>query len=200
MLKTILFFGVLVFSLSIASAQDIIVLKSGLELKVHIVNLNSKNIMYTTEKQSDTLLAPRNEINILRYKSGITIYLSDEAESLINYPSDTLSTDSLFLLGEKDAFTFYKGYKPAATGTLFTSFFVPWGLIPAIACSAKPPDRQNLGFMNPKFKNNSSYNAGFTHKAFEIKKKKVWTNFAIGTGSSLAFMLFIATLSTMLYL
>lgn len=176
-----------------ASAQDIITLKSGDELKVRIIRLNPKDVTFFPENSSDTASLQRDEITKLFYKSGTTIYLEDvERTAISNEPI----IDSLYLLGEKDAGKYYKGYKAAATGTLITSLFIPFGLIPAVACSSTPPAINNLGYRDQQLFENPSYNKGYTHQAYQIKKKKVWKNFGIGTGITLGYMIFVAALSS----
>lgn len=169
--------------LSSVVAQDIITLKSGNELKARILRLNPKDVTFIPENKSDTLSMARNEITKLLYQGGTVIYLSEEERiTFNNEPGSDTGSDSLYILGEKDAIRFYKGYKPAATGTLICSIFIPWGLIPAIACSSSPPKINSLDFRNNKLMENPGYYKGYTDKAFKIKKKKVWQNFAIGSG------------------
>ena len=186
-------------SLSFVTAQDIITLKSGQELKARIVKLNPKDVAFIQENHSDTLTLLRDEIKMLHYQNGITIYLS-ENEIPIKLAADSEpGNDSLFSRGASDASIYYTGYKAAATGTLITSIFIPWGLVPAIACSSTPPATNNLGYRDPKLMQNPSYYAGYTDKAFKIKKKKVWTNFGIGTGAAIAFYIIAIAISSSYY-
>jgi len=174
-------------------AQDIITLKSGNELKARILRLNPKDVTFIPENKSDTLSMARNEITKLLYQGGTVIYLSEEERiTFNNEPGSDTESDSLYLLGEKDAIRFYKGYKPAATGTLICSIFIPWGLIPAIACSSSPPKTNSLDFRNNKLMENPGYYKGYTDKAFKIKKKKVWQNFAIGSGITVGYYILMA--------
>jgi hypothetical protein len=177
-------------------AQDIITLRSGEELKARIIHLNPKDVTFSPENSSDTLSLQRDEITRLHYKTGTIIYLSDnERPAISNEPVN----DSLYMLGKKDAGIYYKGYKAAATGTLVTSLFIPFGLIPAIACSATPPSTNNLGYRDQQLIKNPSYYAGYTDQAYKIKKKKVWRNFGIGTGITVGYyLIMIAIVSTML--
>lgn len=186
--------------LSSVVAQDIITLKSGNELKARILRLNPKDVTFIPENKSDTLSMVRNEITKLLYQGGTVIYLSEEERiTFNNEPGSDTGSDSLYLLGEKDAIRFYKGYKPAATGTLICSIFIPWGLIPAIACSSSPPKINSLDFRNNKLMENTEYYNGYTDKAFKIKKKKVWQNFAIGTGITVGYyILMVGALFSML--
>lgn len=169
----------LVTGFSVVKAQDIISLKSGGEMKARILSLSSKNVSFIPENSSDTLSLLRDEITRLHYCSGIIIYLSEnEMPTLINIPKN----DSLFDLGKSDATRYYKGYKPAAIATMISSIYFPFGLIPAIACSATSPSMSHLGYKDQKLMGNPSYYEGYTKTAHKIKKKKVWGGFAIGSG------------------
>jgi len=174
-----------------AVAQDIITLKSGQELKARIIRLNTKDVTFMATGGSDTISLQRDEVSKLYYRSGIIIYLS---ETGLPEFSNVSPNDSLYSLGEKDATRYYKGYKGAATGTLVSSIFIPLGLIPAIACSATPPAMNNLGYRDQKLMQNSSYYKGYTDQAFTIKKKKVWQNFAIGTGITAGYYIIMIVL------
>lgn len=165
--------------LSVVMAQDIITLKSGKELKARLIKLNPRDVVFIPEDSSDTVYLLRDEITQLQYRSGIIIYLSEaEIPALISDPGN----DSLYTLGEIDAARYYKGYKTAAISTMIASVWFPLGLIPAIACSATPPSKYNLGYKDQKLMENSSYFNGYTLTAHKIKKKKVWGGFAIGSG------------------
>ena len=179
-MKSLIVFLFLVFtSVSVSLAQDIITLKSEGELKVRIIKLTTKDVVYIPENSFDTVNLPRGDISKLQYQSGIIIFLS---ETELPGSRAALEKDSLYVLGETDAGRYYKGYKGAAVGTMIASLWIPMGLIPAIACSATPPDINNLGYMNQKLIDNSSYFNGYTTMAYKIKKKKVWGGFAIGSG------------------
>jgi len=199
MQKVIALLILLFISASFAMAQDKIILKSGKELKVKIINLNPKDVTFIPEYSSDTVSLLREEITMLHYKTGIIIYLSGNEKQM---PASTFSgstPDSMYALGERDATLYYKGFKGAAIGTLITSFYIPWGLIPAIACSSTPPKAYNLGYKDKNLMENPEYYAGYTDKAYKIKKKKVWTNFGIGTGSTFVFIILLTTLTVLAY-
>ncbi len=173
----------IVFAISVnTKAQDIITLKSGEEIKAHIIRLNPKEVTFTLDAKPDTLSFQRDSVLKLRYNTGIVIYLTESQQPEFFFDA---MNDSLYFLGAKDAKIYYRGYRLAATGTLFASFFIPWGLIPAITCSVTPPSMQSLGYQDQNLIKNPSYYKGYADKAFKIKKKKVWKNFAIGTGATL---------------
>jgi hypothetical protein len=179
-MKRIIAFLLLIFcGLSVVMAQDIISIKSGGEMKVRIIKLNPTNVIFIPESSYDTTYMPRNEISRLQYSTGIIIYLEeDEIPVFPNEPGN----DSLFTLGKMDATRYYKGYKPAAIATMISSIYFPFGVIPAIACSATRPSAKSLGYKDPKLMEDPNYYDGYTKTAHNIKKKKVWGGFAIGSG------------------
>lgn len=169
--------------INFSHAQDIITLKSGEELSVTILRLNPEKVLYFAENSTDTTVLPRTDVVKLKYKSGTIIYLSEEKSAMDFSKIDTTMYDR----GVRDAERYYKGYKAAGTGTLVTSLFIPLGLIPAIACSSTEPSMKNLGYRDQNLMNDPGYYLGYTDKAYSIKKKKVWKNFAIGTGITAAY-------------
>lgn len=180
-MKTLILFLIVVFSgLYHAVAQDIITLKSGDELKGKIIRLNAKDVTFQPQGVNDTLSMWREEIVKLTYQNGTLIYLTEKNPT--TKVSGTVN-DSMYYAGVNDAASYYKGYKAASTGTLLSALVFPLNLIPAIACSATPPNDENLGYKDRKLMENPDYNLGYKEQAHKIKKKKVWKNFAIGTGA-----------------
>lgn len=175
------------------TAQDIISLKSGEEVKARIIRLNPKDVTFIEENSTDTVFLYRDDISKLTYKNGIIIVLAEnEMPAFTGRPAD----DSLFVQGQVDAGLYYKGYRPAAIGTLISSIYFPFGLIPAIACSAKAPAMENLGYRDQHLIENASYFNGYTLKAHEIKKKKVWGGFAIGSGIFIGLVILTSVAAT----
>lgn len=180
-MKTLILLIILAFfGLHLAVAQDIITLKSGDELKVKIIRLNAKDVTFQPQGVSDTLSMWREEIVKLTYQNGTLIYLAEKTPVIKNSGS---VSDSMYYAGVNDASLYYKGYKAASTGTLVSSLVFPLNLIPAIACSTTPPGDEKLGYKDKKLMENPDYNHGYKEQAHKIKKKKVWKNFAIGTGA-----------------
>jgi hypothetical protein len=94
-----------------------------------------------------------------------------------------------------------KDIKQLRHGTLVSALVFPLNLIPAIACSATPPGDENLGYKDKKLMENPDYNMGYKEQAYKIKKKKVWKNFAIGTGAIFGLYILSSALivTTMVY-
>jgi len=199
MKKTIAFVWFVYVTFSVVLAQDIITLTSGQEMKARIIRLNLNNITCIPENNTDTISLPRTEIARLQYRSGILIYLSEIEVPAVDTPNQETGHDSLFSKGERDANIYYKGYKAAATGTLLCSLYFPFGLIPAIACSATPPTKSKLGYRDQKLMENDSYYKGYTRQAHKIKKKKVWQGFAIGSGAMIGLYLVLGILAVSSY-
>ena len=103
-------------------------------------------------------------------------------DSLKTKKSDQPIDQKSFLNGQKDADNYYGCRKCGTTGTAVTTVFgtAVLGLIPAITCSKKIPLDKNLVVPDKNLLNNQSYMAGYRLEALKIKKKKIWTAFAIG--------------------
>ncbi len=198
-MKRLIVLIIIVFSgLYNAVAQDIITLKSGDELKGKIIRLNAKDVAFQPQGVNDTLSMWREEIVKLTYQNGTLIYLTEKN------PMPMVSgsvNDSMYYVGANDASLYYKGYKTASGGTLVSALVFPLNLIPAIACSATPPGDKNLGYQDKKLMENPDYNLGYKEQAHKIKKKKVWKNFAIGTGAFFGLYILSGALiaTTMIY-
>jgi len=181
--------------ITVVTAQDIISLKSGEEVRARIIRLNPKDVTFIEENSTDTVFLYRDDVSRLTYKSGIIIILAEnEMPAFSGVPVD----DSLFVQGQADATLYYKGYRPAAIGTMITSIYFPFGLIPAIACSSKPPAKEHLGYRDQQLMENTSYSDGYTRKAHEIKKNKVWRGFAIGSGFIIGLVILTSVAATTL--
>lgn len=157
-------------------------------MKARIIRLNPKDVAFIPANSTDTAFLLREDVTKLQYHSGIIILLTEAEKPGFSIGPET---DSLYTMGKNDALLYYKGYTGAAVGTLVTSIFFPWGLIPAIACSAKPPAMENLGYNNRQLMEHPGYYNGYVSEAHKIKKKKVWGGFAIGSGLFFAFALLV---------
>jgi len=183
-----LYLLVLLIALCISTVmgQDVITHKTGELIKCKVIRINSKDVTFIENTRIDTLSLFRDEITKIQYQNGIIVYLTDNENSKF---SSEYGEDSLYIKGKTDARIYYRNYRVAATGTLICSFFIPLGLIPAIACSSTPPSVDNLGFVDQNLIKNQSYYNGYSNEAHKIKKNKVWKNFAIGTGAYVGIVL-----------
>ena len=89
--------------------------------------------------------------------------------------------------GKEDALLYYRGYRGAVGGTVCVSLFVSplAGLIPAISTSSKTPNIAHLNAPHPELFENDEYRRSYTLEAHRIKKRKVWTGYAIGSACCL---------------
>ncbi len=188
-LSTLLFFAFI--SIYSAVAQDIISLKSGNDLKGKIIRLNPKDIVFIPTGVSDTIIMWRDDVVKLKYQNGTIINLADDKKISEN-PGTVY--DSMYYAGVSDAAKYYTGYKGASTGVLVSGLIFPFNIIPAIVCSATTPDEQSLGYRDSTQMKNPAYNYGYKNQAHKIKKKKVWTNYAIGSGAMIGFSILVNAL------
>ncbi len=183
MKKNILIVILGLFSSQLKS-QDILILKNGDSLKTNIIEVGINDITY---KKFDTT-SSNPSYKILK-SSVIAIYYPNGTKDFFSDSNSIASTDSLinkdqdfYLMGYNDAIKNYKGYKSAATLTFLASLYSPIiGLVPAIVCSAKPPEYQTLSLSSFASLNNVDYRNGYIHKAKRIKQQKVWKNWLIPT-------------------
>jgi hypothetical protein len=163
-------------------AQDIITFKSGEEVKVKIIEIGLNEIKYKkadTTESNPTYLVYKTAVLMIKYENGT----KDIFTNTNNYQDTTSnsSDDDLFAKGTSDAERFYKGYHGAGTGTFITGIlFSPLvALIPAIACSATPPNEVNLGAPNYSLLSKAAYRNGYVQQAKHIKQGRVWTNWFV---------------------
>lgn len=174
---------IIILITSSINAQDKIFLKSGENIEAKILEVNVDEVKYKkiTNIEGPIFSMPKKEIHMVIYENGeseiFKIELNNNEINLNN------SGENMFLKGQQDASSFYKGYRGAGTGTLLTSLLSPVvGLIPAISTSATKPNSKNLNFPNDKLMENPDYFMGYTKKAKKIKQGRVWLNWGIGFG------------------
>lgn len=163
-------------------AQDIITFKTGEEIKVKIIEIGLNEIKYKkadTSESNPTYLVYKSAVLMIKYENGTKDIFNDT-----NNFHDTTSNSSdedLLAKGTSDAERFYKGYHGAGTGTFITGIlFSPLvALIPAIACSATPPNEVNLGAPNYSLMAKPAYRNGYIQEAKQIKQGRVWANWIV---------------------
>lgn len=192
--KALLFFScVLFFCSQTVFAQDIITTKKGEDIISTVLEVNPTEIKY---RKQDNLSGPmftilKSEILMIRYANG-SKDIFNQPEELKTVPVMVDEFDH-FSLGQQDARKYYKGYRPAAQGTLATGILLSplLGLIPAFVTIGEAPQEINLNYPNAKLFKNKDYYNGYTAEAFKIKKTKVWTNWGIACGVNLLVLLMI---------
>jgi hypothetical protein len=176
-------FSLLVFSTA-SFSQDIITPVSGKDIPAIILEIDSTQIRYkkfNVKNAADTIIQ-RADVVMIDFEDGTKrLFNPDKLKKEVELP--IVTNPDFYAMGEKDALKYYKGYQPAGTATLITTLlFSPAGLVPAFACSSKPPAYYTLKYPNADLMKNPEYFNGYTKKAHHIKAKKIWTNFGIALG------------------
>lgn len=185
----------IVFMLSLISfagnSQDIITKKSGEDIQSKVIEINLNEVKYKKwDNQDGPLISiSKSEILMIRYQNGTKDIFKEQAIT----PMSALGEPENFKAGQQDAIQYYKGYKGAATGTLATGLVLSpiLGLIPAFATTSNQPQDVNLHYPDPSKMRDQDYFKGYTQKAFQIKKQKVWTNWGITVGLSVGLYLLL---------
>jgi hypothetical protein len=94
------------------------------------------------------------------------------------------STEDMCKKGETDALQNYQGLHSGAgfSGVMAVIASPLIGFIPAIACSSVEPQTHNLSCPQPELLKNTQYSQCYREKAHKMKKRKVWSGYAIGAG------------------
>jgi hypothetical protein len=144
-MKTIIITAVAsLFVLSHIDAQDTIWKTSGDSILSKVLEITPTSIKYKRfdNQNGPTYSIMQSEVSMVQYQNGTLDTFGEK--SLTNAESiDPVTPGDLYTQGGRHAFNYYKGYKPASTGTLVTSLLSPVvGLIPAIACASTRPQKK----------------------------------------------------------
>jgi hypothetical protein len=164
-------------------AQDTLCLLNGSKLPVRVSSLTMSHILYrdTGTTLTKEKIMPKSQVRYLVYNSG-----RFEVMSLSNISPDEMNFS--FRKGQQDASVNYTGRRSGAVGTGVTSFLTGGilGLVPAVICSSVRPNTLNLALSREAPVSDKSYMLGYIAAAKRIKRKKVWTGYAIGLFSGIA--------------
>ena len=194
-MKKCLFIITMLVSISTAFSQDVITKKTGEDISAKISEITQTEIKY---KKFDNLEGPlftmlKSDVLIVRYENGTKDIFNDEIQAVVtNQPNVMLDSDEeLISKAKDDAKVNYRGAKSGAGWTAATTvLFSPIiGIIPAAACASASPADENLNFRNDDLMRNSKYSKAYIDEAHKIKKKKVWTSFAVGSSAWLLLLL-----------
>jgi hypothetical protein len=185
MKNTILLIAAFVFSIN-TKAQDIITTLTGEEIKSKVIEITTFEIKY---RKIENINGPiynilKSDVLMVKYENGSKDIFTT---NISNAPS--LKNENICQKAERDAYKYYKNYSGAATGTLVATVFGGGilGLIPAIMCSSTPPTQMNLN-MPVQHNQNPEYVKCYTEYSRKMKAHKVWSNFGIGCGALLLFL------------
>lgn len=191
-MKKIIFYTVItICTLTNSFSQDMITKKTSEDIKAKVIEVTVNEIKY---KKFDNLNGPlftllKSDVLMIRYENG-SKDIFNEIQNTVT--ANVLSTD-MSIKGKQDAITNYKGKSSGAGWTAATSVLTGpvLGLIPAIACSSTEPSDENLNYKDRELMKNNDYNQAYTKQAHKTKKKKIWTNFGIGSGAWLLLILLL---------
>ena len=181
-------------STNLSFAQDLITKKSGEDVKAKVIEVTTTEIRY---KKAENINGPlftilKGEVFSIKYENGTKDIFTDvqsTSEKNISLEND------MDLKGREDAINNYKGGDSGAVWTgVTTVLFSPLiGVIPAAVCSSSEPEEGNLMVKNPELMKNSTYNKAYKAQAHKTKKKKLWTNFGIGSAAWLVLVLLLGS-------
>jgi hypothetical protein len=201
MRMTILLLTLFVFCVP-AIAQDVITLRDGKEMHVKVTEITPSEVKFKQKNETHTI--NKGDIVMISYKGGRKEYFSEnhyekkENNGVNKIDSISHIDDSIMAeRGKADAKKFYKKYKNPESWTITTTFLASpaVGLIPAIMCSATPPNEKNLNCPYPDLLNTPAYGNAYREKAHKIKAGKTWIGYGIGTAICVAFVVFINSLA-----
>lgn len=135
-------------------------------------------------------------VSMIIYENGITEFINNSFNNP-SYSASTNKSEKLFFKGQTDASIFYKDRGPGGL-TIVTNIYplpIIGGLITAAICSSITPREDKLGCPYPDLMRNPDYKNGYTQKAFEIKKHRVWKCWGISSGCIVIGLLIAVALS-----
>lgn len=177
----------------VSYSQDVIVKTYQDSILAKVLEIGLTGITYKKYENPEgpSYVIPIADVSVIKYQNGTvdTFNLVQHLNSSTEFkPMDI----ELFKKGQMDAARYYDGYRGAVTGTLLVSLLSPIvGLVPAIACSSTRPREINLNYPSAELFKKDDYRQGYKNKSFNIKSRKVWTNWTIAFGVNvvLAFLL-----------
>jgi len=186
-MKYILLSILFVFSSNIIKAQDTLTMRSGENILVKVIEVGTAEVKY---KKLDNLNGPifsvlKSDLLILKYENGT----KDDFSSIKKNEESNFSAIDTSFQGKNDAIRYYNGYKTAGTIALISNlFFVPIipSLVFSIATTSKMPSDENLNYPNTSMMKIEKYANSYRAEAMKIKKRKIWINFAVGSGIIIA--------------
>jgi hypothetical protein len=105
-------------------AQDVITTKKGEDIFSKVVEITLSEIKY---RKHDNLSGPlisilKSDVMLIRYENGTKdVFNQIEQQTAVSAEVDYIDN---FHLGQQDAQKYYKGYHPAANGTLATGILL----------------------------------------------------------------------------
>lgn len=180
-----------IFTLINCYSQDIITKKNSEDIQAKVIEVTTTEIKYKKfdNQNGPTFTLLKSDVLMIRYENGSKDIFNESQ----NTSSANSSSSDMALKGKQDAITNYRGKNSGAGWTAATTIVLSplFGLIPAVACASSEPSDNNLNYKEPELMKNNTYNQAYTEQAHKTKKKKVWTNFGIGSGAWLLLILLL---------
>ena len=182
---------------TVCHSQDTIIQRNGSRIPAKVLEIDKQDVKYKKFENLDgpSYVISKSDVSIIRYQNGSSDTLNNYVPMrIVKIEAKPLS--EMYKKGEEDAEKYYVKYKTPARWTLGTTLALnAIGLIPAVAISSTPPQRENLGYPDANLLNNNDYITGYVAKAKEKKQRRVMKSFiwgAVGSfviyGSLVAFL------------
>jgi hypothetical protein len=185
-----------------AYAQDTLVLRTGREHLVKVLEINPTEVVY---KRFDNLEGPT--IIVLKADVARIVYANGTREEFDEEPprapadppvvarnpqaDPPRSDQELYQQGRMDAIQYYRG-NGALFGTMAASVWPPAGVVTGIVVGAVRPDPTRFYSPTPELLRNPSYLKGYQVQAHRRKVGKAATGFCIGLGAFLIYAFAVA--------
>jgi hypothetical protein len=183
-----------------AHAQDTLVLRTGREHVVKVLEINPTEVIY---KRFDNLEGPniivlKADVAHIVYANGTREEFEEEAPRVpTDRPvvarspearvADPPRTDQeLYQQGRLDAMHHYRG-NGALFGTMGAALYPPAGLVTGVIVGAVPPNPAKFYSPTPELFRHPSYMKGYQVQAQRRKIGKAATGFCVGFGTFLVF-------------
>ena len=205
-MKNVITICVLTLIAFAAQAQDTLILKSGQELKVKVLEILSTEIKYKPFDNLDGAVYQVDKplVFMIKFANGkkevievTTAQTATNTQNLANVAPQTANnspnTENLCDKGTADARVNYKCQNCGAGWASATSVLLSplAGVIAGSVMASTPPQMSNLNVPNQSLMANAQYAGCYQGEAHKIKKKGVWTGVGIGSATWLLLLLIL---------
>ena len=201
---------VFIFVAFAAQAQDTLILKTGQELRVKVLEVLKTEIKYKPFDNLDGAIYQVDKplVFMIKFANGkkepietttaqVPTQTATNLQNLANIAPQTVNnnpnSENLCDKGTTDARANYKGQNSGAGWASATSVLLSplAGLIAGSIIVGTPPQIPNLNAPSPSLMTNAQYAGCYQGEAHKIKKKGVWTGVGIGSGTWLLLLLIL---------
>jgi len=181
-----------------AHAQDTLMLRSGQEQTVKVLEINPTEVIYKRfdNLEGPTIVVLKSDVVHILYANGtreeFTVeparaperspVVSRNPDAVSNTRPAPQSDQELYQRGRLDAMVHYQG-NGAMWGTMAATLYPPAGLITGIVVGAVPPNPRTFYTPNPELLRHPAYVQGYRAQAHRRKIGKAAGGFGIGLGA-----------------